>query len=153
MTAGLTLATLVAMKADDFEKFRQDGWSSRQVLTQSVMNELLLPEGWLLSSENYCEYGGIWPVCLRYMPPHGRYIFVLTSPGEISDRWMLLLQSATGQRMKCLRRMEHIDILLINKLIQCADILDKKNYTLAGLCTELSDITAVAGNSRQGNNS
>ncbi|EKK8549665.1 hypothetical protein PPR50_004093 [Salmonella enterica] len=34
------------MMPEDFEQFRSDGWSSRRVLTDAVMRELLLPEGW-----------------------------------------------------------------------------------------------------------
>lgn len=102
------------MTPEDYEQFRSDGWSSRKVLTQAVLRELLLPEGWVVSPENHTEYGGVWPVSLRYVPPHGRHWFMLTSPGEVCDHWMLLLQSASGQRIKCLLRMPVLDTFLIN---------------------------------------
>ena len=65
LNTGLTLPALVSMTPGDFEQFRADGWSSRQVLTQAVAGELLLPEGWVASPEIFCESGGVWPVCLR----------------------------------------------------------------------------------------
>lgn len=50
---------------------------------------------------------------------------MLTSPGEVCDHWMLLLQSASGQRIKCLHRMPVLDTFLVNSLLQRADVLDK----------------------------
>ena len=143
------MSALVAMTPEDYEQFRSDGWSSRQVLTRAVIRELLLPEGWGVSPEHYTEYGGIWPVCLRYIPPHGRHWFMLTSPGEACAHWMLLLQSASGQRMKCLRRMTVLDSLVVNSLLLRADVLDKKRYTLAGLANELAGITDTATHGRR----
>ncbi len=48
LNKGLTLSALVAMTPEDYEQFRSDGWSSRQALTQAVVRELLLPEGWVV---------------------------------------------------------------------------------------------------------
>lgn len=143
----MTLSALVAMTPEDYERFRSDGWSSRHMLTQAVLRELHLPEGWVVSPENHTEYGGVWPVCLRYIPPHGRLWFMLTSPGEVCEHWMLLLQSASGQQMRCLRRMPVLDTLLVKSLLLRADALDKKRYTLAGLANELAGIsgTAISG--------
>jgi hypothetical protein len=45
LNTGLSLSTLIAMTPEDYEQFRSDSWSSRQVLTQAVVRELLLPEG------------------------------------------------------------------------------------------------------------
>lgn len=139
----MTLSALVAMTPGDYERFRSDGWSSRQMLTQAVLRELNLPESWVVSPENHTEYGGVWPVCLRYVPPHGRHWFMLTSPGEVCEHWMLLLQSASGQQIRCLRRMQVIDTFLVNSLLLRADVLDKKRYTLAGLANELAGITGT----------
>lgn len=130
------------MTPEDYEQFRSDGWSSRKVLTQAVLRELVSPE-------NHTEYGGVWPVSLRYVPPHGRHWFMLTSPGEVCDHWMLLLQSASGQRIKCLRRMPVLDTFLINSLLLRADVLDKKRYTLAGLANELAVFTETATHGRR----
>ncbi|ENP5941949.1 conjugation system SOS inhibitor PsiB [Salmonella enterica] len=149
LNKGLTLPALVAMTPEDYEQSRSDGWSSRQVLTQAVVRELLLPEGWVVSPEIHTEYGGVWPVCLRYVPPHGRHWFMLTSPGEVCDQWMLLLQSASGQRIKCLRRMSVLDTFLVNRLLLRADVLDKKRYTLAGLANELAAFTETATHGRR----
>ncbi|WP_445445389.1 conjugation system SOS inhibitor PsiB [Citrobacter portucalensis] len=149
LNKGLTLSALIAMTPEDYEQFRSDGWSSRKVLTQAVLRELLLPEGWVVSPENHTEYGGVWPVSLRYVPPHGRHWFMLTSPGEVCDHWMLLLQSASGQRIKCLLRMPVLDTFLINSLLLRADVLDKKRYTLAGLANELAGITVAAISGRR----
>lgn len=144
MNKGLTLSALIAMTPEDYEMFRSDGWSSRHMLTQAVLRELHLPEGWVVSPEKHTEYGGVWPVCLRYIPPHGRYWFMLTSPGEVCDHWLLLLQSASGQRIKCLRRMPVLDTFLIISLLLRANVLDRKRYTLAGLANELAVFTETA---------
>lgn len=149
LNKGLKLSALIAMTPEDYEQFRSDGWSSRKVLTQAVLRELLLPEGWVVSPENHTEYGGVWPVSLRYVPPHGRHWFMLTSPGEVCDHWMLLLQSASGQRIKCLLRMPVLDTFLINSLLLRADVLDKKRYTLAGLANELAVFTETATHGRR----
>ena len=137
------------MTPEDYEQFRSDGWSARQELMRAVVRELLLPEGWVVSLEHYTEYGGVWPVCLRYIPPHGRHWLMLASPGEVCDLWILLLQSASGQRIKCLRRMPVLDTFLINSLLMRADELDKKRYTLTGLANELADITDTAIHGRR----
>ncbi|EBQ8410758.1 conjugation system SOS inhibitor PsiB [Salmonella enterica] len=145
MNTGLTLSALVSMTPEDFEQFRSDGWSSRRALTDAVMRELLLPEGWDVRPEVLSEYGGVWPVCLRYFPPHCRHFFMLTSPGEVCDHWVLLLLSASGLRLKCLHRMPVLDTFLINSLLLRADVLDKNRYTLAGLANELAGISAMPG--------
>ncbi|KTH67018.1 hypothetical protein ASV20_22350 [Enterobacter roggenkampii] len=62
---------------------------------------------------------------------------------------MLLLQSASGQRVKCLHRMPVLDTFLINSLLLRADVLDKKRYTLAGLANELAGITGTAISGRR----
>ena len=41
------------MTPEDYEQFRSDGWSSRKVLTQAVLRELLLPEGWVFTRESH----------------------------------------------------------------------------------------------------
>ena len=74
---------------------------------------------------------------------------MLTSPGEVCDHWMLLLQSASGQQIKCLLRMPVLDTFLINSLLLRADVLDKKRYTLAGLANELAGITVTAISGRR----
>jgi hypothetical protein len=55
LNKGLTLSALIAMAPEDYEQFRSDGWSSRKVLTQAVLRELVSPE-------NYTEYGGVCPL-------------------------------------------------------------------------------------------
>ncbi|EAM2866763.1 hypothetical protein AHS81_24105 [Salmonella enterica] len=86
----------------------------------------------------HSEYGGLWPVYVRIIPKHGRHYYILTSPGEVSDSWMLLLQSASGQQVKCLCRMSQLDTVRINNLLMRADELGKMRYTLEGLAMELS---------------
>lgn len=46
MNTELTLSALVSMTPAGFEQFRSDGWFPRRALTDAVMRELLLPEGW-----------------------------------------------------------------------------------------------------------
>lgn len=149
MNTELILPMLAAMTPEDYETYRSHGWSSRQVLTQAVLQELLLPKDWIVLTEVCSEYGGVWPVCLRCVPPHGRHWFMLTSPGEVCEYWMLVLQSASGQRVKCLRRMPVLDILLVNTLLLRADVLDKNRYTLAGLANELAVFTETATHGRR----
>ncbi|KML22969.1 hypothetical protein VL10_14435 [Leclercia adecarboxylata] len=62
---------------------------------------------------------------------------------------MLLLQSSSGQRIKCLRRMPVLDTFLVNSLLLRADVLDKKRYTLAGLANELAVFTETAEHGRR----
>ncbi|MBF2793011.1 hypothetical protein ISN40_22885 [Enterobacter asburiae] len=68
------------MTPEDYELFRSDGWTSRQGLTQAVLRALLLPEGWVVSPECHTEYDGVWPVSLRYVPPHGRHMVHADQP-------------------------------------------------------------------------
>ncbi|EKK8549664.1 hypothetical protein PPR50_004092 [Salmonella enterica] len=67
---------------------------------------------------------------MRYFPPHCRHFFMLTSPGEVCDHWVLLLLSASGLRLKCRHRMP---------------VLDKNRYTLEGLANELAGISVMPG--------
>lgn len=60
LNTGLTLPALVSMTPGDFEQFRADGWSSRQVLTQAVAGSCFCRRaGWLhlKFSVSMVEYG------------------------------------------------------------------------------------------------
>ena len=124
---------LAEMTADDFETARAAGYSYRREMTHEVMASLKLPDNWDINGEYGSEFGGLFPVQVRLSPTHGIFQMVLCSPGEVSDQWLLLMVSAKGHQVVCVRQCEHFDVAKLNHALSVADVRHRDGYLPADI--------------------
>ena len=94
----LTPDVLKTMSCDEFEDWRDSGEDFRRELTHAVMRDLSCPENWDVNGEYRSEFGGSFPVQVRFTPPHGNYHIAVCSPGAISPAWMVVFVPASGTK-------------------------------------------------------
>ncbi|EAU7239244.1 conjugation system SOS inhibitor PsiB [Salmonella enterica] len=80
----ITPAVLNTMIPQEFEDWRDGGEDLRRELTHAVMRDLTCPTGWDLNGEYRSEFGGFFPVQIRFTPAHGNFSLAVCSPGDIS---------------------------------------------------------------------
>ncbi|WP_236526020.1 conjugation system SOS inhibitor PsiB, partial [Escherichia coli] len=97
MKTELTLNVLQTMNAQEYEDIRAAGSDERRELTHAVMRELDAPDKWTMNGEYGSEFGGFFPVQVRFTPAHERFHLALCSPGDVSQVWVLVLVNAGGE--------------------------------------------------------
>ncbi|STK86257.1 plasmid SOS inhibition protein B [Escherichia coli] len=97
MKTELTLNALQSMNAQEYEDIRAAGSDMRRNLTHEVMREVDAPANWMMNGEYGSEFGGFFPVQVRFTPAHERFHLALCSPGDVSQLWMLVLVNCGGQ--------------------------------------------------------
>lgn len=85
MKTELTLNVLQTMNAQEYEDIRAAGSDERRELTHAVMRELDAPDNWTMNGEYGSEFGGFFPVQVRFTPAHERFHLALCSPGDVSQ--------------------------------------------------------------------
>ncbi|EFH5404299.1 TPA: conjugation system SOS inhibitor PsiB, partial [Escherichia coli] len=73
MKTELTLNVLQTMNAQEYEDIRAAGSDERRELTHAVMRELDAPDNWTMNGEYGSEFGGFFPVQVRFTPAHERF--------------------------------------------------------------------------------
>ncbi len=73
MKTELTLNVLQTMNAQEYEDIRAAGSDERRELTHAVMRELDAPDNWTMNGEYGSEFGGFFPVRVRFTPAHERF--------------------------------------------------------------------------------
>ncbi|EMW88480.1 protein psiB [Escherichia coli 180600] len=81
MKTELTLNVLQTMSAQEYEDIRAAGSDERRKLTHAVMRELDAPDNWTMNGEYGSEFGGFFPVQVRFTPAHERFHLALCSRG------------------------------------------------------------------------
>src|SRR5699024_9290318 len=94
MKTELTLKVLQTMNTQEYEDIRAAGSDERRELTHAVMRELDAPDNWTMNGEYGSEFGGFFPVQVRFSPAHERFHLALCSPGDVSQVWGLVLVNA-----------------------------------------------------------
>nr|WP_097292074.1 conjugation system SOS inhibitor PsiB [Escherichia coli] len=97
MKTELTLNALQSMNAQEYEDIRAAGSDMRRNLTHEVMREVDAPANWMMNGEYGSEFGGFFPVQVRFTPAHERFHLALCSPGDVSQVWVLVLVNAGGE--------------------------------------------------------
>lgn len=103
----LTLDVLKTMSSDELEDYRAAGEDFRRELSHAVMRDLTSPSGWSVNAEYRCEFGGFFPVQIRFTPPHGHFDVAVCSSGELNPRWIVVFVTRDGQPFSVVRVMMH----------------------------------------------
>lgn len=135
----LTTFQLAAMTGDEFEAHRAAGYTHRQKLTHSVMNTFCLPDGWAMNGEYRAEFGGLFPVQVRFSPEHGQFQVVICSPGEVSESWLVLVVMCQGTRVTCVRQQTQFDADDLGRVLTLISALDRDGYAHPHILSILKD--------------
>ncbi|ECC4750657.1 conjugation system SOS inhibitor PsiB [Salmonella enterica] len=94
----LRKSELDAMSADELEQFAERGQDYRHVLSCSVLNALKVPQGCIVEAEYASEFGGLYPVTIRFAP-EGEFPVVewyVSSAGTECDSWTVCRVDSAG---------------------------------------------------------
>ncbi|HDS8778844.1 TPA: conjugation system SOS inhibitor PsiB [Klebsiella michiganensis] len=133
----LTLDVLKTMSVDELEDYRAAGEDFRRELTHAVIRVLDLPSGWSVNGQYRSEFGGFFPVQIRFSPAHCHFDVAVCSPGELSERWMIVFVTRGGQPFSVVRSMEEFNPALISHTLALIACLDTDGYSCASIISTL----------------
>lgn len=129
MNTELTLNALQSMNAQEYKEIRAAGSDMRRNLTHEVMREVDAPANWMMNGEYGSEFGGFFPVQVRFTPAHERFHLALCSPGDVSQLWMLVLVNGGGQPFAVVQVQHIFTPVAISHTLALAATLDAQGYS------------------------
>ncbi|MBW5995879.1 conjugation system SOS inhibitor PsiB [Klebsiella michiganensis] len=139
----ITTDVLKTMIPDELEDYRAAGEDYRRELTHAVMRDLQSPAGWSANGEYRSEFGGFFPVQIRFTPSHERFDVAVSSPGELSSSWMVVFITRGGQPFSVVRTMTTFNPELINHTLSLIACLDADSYSFASIISTLAQEGAL----------
>ena len=128
----------------EFEAWRERGDRERYALSSAVMQFIETPAGWQANAEYRCEFGGLFPVQVRYTVPDEQCHLCLCSPGDVSAEWLMVLVSADGGLVRELMRAQTFAPDGVNTLLAvAAGACSMEGYTVRGLADFLTEEVLV----------
>jgi len=134
---------LATMEPLEFEDWRNAGEDMRSTVTHAVMRYLDCPAGWDVNGEYRSEFGGFFPVQIRFTPSHNRYHLAVCSPGELSCAWTVIFIPASGRPFSVVRTLAVWSPEIISHTLSLTARLDADGYNEAGIISLLSMEGAV----------
>ncbi|EFB3999415.1 TPA: conjugation system SOS inhibitor PsiB [Escherichia coli] len=129
----ITPDVLNTMIPQEFEDWREAGEDLRRELTHAVMRELSCPENWDMNGEYRSEFGGFFPVQVRFTPSHGNFHIAVCSPGDITPSWMVVFIPASGRPFSVIRTLKSYQPELISHTLSLTARLDADGYSQASI--------------------
>lgn len=96
----LSAEHLAVMNDTDFELISEQGTDFRRALSDRVLHYLDIPEGWRACPEQTGEYGGVFPVNIRYRPDENGdkgLILHVCCPGDENPQWVVMRYCRKGE--------------------------------------------------------
>ncbi|EFK2856382.1 TPA: conjugation system SOS inhibitor PsiB [Escherichia coli] len=109
---------------------RAAGSDERRELTHAVMRELDAPDNWTMNGEYGSEFGGFFPVQVRFTPAHERFHLALCSPGDVSQVWVLVLVNAGGEPFAVVQVQRRFAPEAVSHSLALAASLDAQGYSV-----------------------
>lgn len=134
----ITPEVLNTMTPREFEDWRDGGEDLRRELTHAVMRDLTCPAEWDMNGEYRSEYGGFFPVQIRFTPSHGNFSLAVCSPGDISPAWMVVFIPASGRPFSVLRTLTTWTPGVISHMLSLTARLDADGYSQASIISVLA---------------
>lgn len=129
---------LATMEPVEFEDWRNAGEDMRSAVTHAVMRYLGCPEGWDMNGEYRSEFGGFFPVQIRFTPSHGRYHMAVCSPGDLSSAWTVIFVPASGSPFSVVLTLTVWSPDIISHTLSLTARIDADGYSHAGIISLLS---------------
>ncbi|EIN8585677.1 conjugation system SOS inhibitor PsiB [Salmonella enterica subsp. enterica serovar Gaminara] len=134
----ITPAALNTMIPQEFEDWRDGGEDLRREMTHAVMRDLTCPAGWDMNGEYRSEFGGFFPVQIRFTPAHGNFSLAVCSPGDISPSWMVVFIPVSGRPFSVIRTLPAWSPEVITHTLSLVAHLDADGYSQASIISVLA---------------
>lgn len=134
----ITTAVLKTMSSDELEDYRSGGEYLRRELTHAVMRDLNAPLAWEMNGEYRSEFGGFFPVQIRFTPSHDRFQVAVCSPGYVSPVWMVVFMTPTDRPFSVVSTVQAFNPDLINHASSLVACLDAGGYTAENIVSILA---------------
>lgn len=134
----ITPDVLKTLTADDLEDYRAAGEDYRRELSHAVMRDLPSPSGWSVNAEYKSEFGGFFPVQVRFTPSHGNFHIAVCSPGDISPAWMVVFVPASGRPFSVISTLSDWSPEAISHTLSLVARLDAYGYSQASIISMLA---------------
>ncbi|WP_121500734.1 conjugation system SOS inhibitor PsiB [Entomohabitans teleogrylli] len=134
----ITPEVLKTMIPREFEDWREAGEDFRRELTHAVMRDLTCPDDWDMNGEYRSEFGGFFPVQVRFTPSHGNFQIAVCSPGDISPVWMVVFVPASGRPFSVISTLSDWAPEVISHTLSLTALLDADGYSQASIISVLA---------------
>ncbi|EAX1818075.1 conjugation system SOS inhibitor PsiB [Salmonella enterica subsp. enterica serovar Reading] len=134
----ITPEVLKTMIPQEFEDWREAGEDLRRELTHAVMRDLTCPADWDMNGEYRSEFGGFFPVQVRFTPSHGNFHLAVCSPGGISSAWLIVFVPASGQPFSVICTLREYSPEIINHTLSLTACLDDDGYSQTSIISVLT---------------
>lgn len=94
----------------------------------SVVGHLVF--NWTMNGEYGSEFGGFFPVQVRFTPAHERFHLALCSPGDVSQVWVLVLVNAGGEPFAVVQVQRRFASEAVSHSLALAASLDTQGYSV-----------------------
>lgn len=138
MRTVLTHDVLKTLSHDEFEDWRDRGEDYRRELIHAVMRDLSCPENWDMNGEYRSEFGGFFPVQIRFTPSHGNFHLAVCSPGAVSPVWMVVFVPASGRPFSVICTLKGYQPELVSHTVSLTARLDADGYSQASIISILA---------------
>ncbi|MCS3434327.1 conjugation system SOS inhibitor PsiB [Klebsiella sp. BIGb0407] len=139
----ITTAVLKTLRSDELEDYRAGGEDLRRVLTHAVMRDLNTPLAWAMNGEYRSEFGGFFPVQVRFTPGHQKFQVAVCSPGEVNPAWMVVLMTAAGRPFSVISTLAEFDPERINHTLNLVACLEAEGYSIESIINVMAMEGAV----------
>ena len=134
----ITTDVLKTMIPAELEDYRSAGEDFRRELTHAVMGNLASPELWDMNGEYRSEFGGFFPVQIRFTPPHGKFHIAVCSPGDVSSVWLMVFVTPSGHPFSVVRSPAIFNPEIVNHTLSLVACLDADGYSAASIISLLA---------------
>ncbi|EBH2659037.1 conjugation system SOS inhibitor PsiB [Salmonella enterica subsp. enterica serovar Uzaramo] len=135
----ITVDVLKKMTAAEYEEYRAGGGELRRGLTHNVMRYLEIPDGFDVNGEYAGEFGGFFPVQVRFTPSHGNFHLAVCSPGDVSPEWLVIFMTGRGRPFSVIRTLASFCPVQINHTLRLVARLDDDGYSFADIISILAE--------------
>lgn len=134
----ITTDVLKTMISAELEDYRAAGEDFRRELTHAVIGNLATPEQWDVNGEYRSEFGGFFPVQIRFTPPHGNFHIAVCSPGDVSPVWLMAFITPSGHPFSVIRSLPTFNPEIVNHTLSLVACLDADCYSAASIISLLA---------------
>lgn len=112
----------------------------RTILTPDVLKTLSHDEfeDWRDSGEYRSEFGGFFPVQVRFTPSRGDFHLAVCSPGDVTPLWLMVFIMASGCPFSIVRTLQTFSTEIINHTLSLVARLDTDGYSSTSIISVLA---------------
>lgn len=134
----ITTDVLKTMIPAELEDYRSAGEDFRRELTHAVIGNLAVPDKWDINGEYRSEFGGFFPVQIRFTPSHGNFHIAVCSPGDVSPVWLMVFITPSGHPFSVVRSLATFSPEIVNHTFSLVACLDADGYSAASIISILA---------------